>query len=92
MISCTRFDELHLSSQDEPLAGTDRAEFEAHLAACPACVRRVTGYVSVTSLLRGLNEVEEAREPAPIPEEFVRRVMAAYKAERQNPGRARNVG
>jgi anti-sigma factor RsiW len=91
VISCNRFDELHLASQDAPLSGTDRTEFEVHLAACPACVRRVAGYVTVVGLLQGLDAADKAREPAPLPEELVRRVLAARRAE---PGasRARHAG
>jgi anti-sigma factor RsiW len=91
VITCARFDELHLASLDAPLEGADRATFDLHLASCPACVERLKGYVTTSEILRGLDAAEAAREPAPLGEAFVQRLVSAMTtAVRED--RARKTG
>jgi hypothetical protein len=67
-MSCLRPDRMNLYLEDE-LSGAERAEFERHLAACPACRleledRRLLG-LALTEL-----------PPIEVPESFVEAVMA----------------
>lgn len=67
-MSCLRPDRMDLYLEDE-LSGAERAEFERHLAACPACRleledRRLLG-LALTEL-----------PPIEVPESFVEAVMA----------------
>jgi anti-sigma factor RsiW len=91
VITCARFDELHMESLDSPLEGADREAFDLHLADCPACVERLKGYVTASELLRGLDEARDARPPAPLSTSLVQRMVSAMKAAAVEE-RARKTG
>jgi anti-sigma factor RsiW len=77
--TCQRFDDLWVASMDEPLGDADHHEYDAHLAACPACVTRVQQYVLTTQILQGVRALEEAEEAPPLAESLVQRIMAARR-------------
>ncbi len=91
MTTCDRFDALHLASLDGPLPPSERAEFDGHLATCPACVDRLRGYVATVETLKGLARDEDLEDAPPLPEELVGRLLAARREslrEGRRTGRA----
>jgi anti-sigma factor RsiW len=81
MIDCKAFDALHQAAAEGALPPERRPEFDAHLAACPACLGRLSNYVVVTETLRRLEPFErEVAEAAPLPEGLVQRILASRKA------------
>jgi anti-sigma factor RsiW len=89
VISCARFDELHLQSIDVPLDGVARAEFDGHLATCRACVDRLRKYVATQESLRELGRAEALETPPPMPEALIARILESRRATR---GRAQQSG
>ena len=84
MIACKAFDALHQAAAEGSLEPAQRAEFDAHLAACPACLVRLSNYVVVTETLRRLEPYErEVTAPGPLPEGLVQRILASRKAATQ---------
>jgi anti-sigma factor RsiW len=84
MSACQAFDALHQAAGEGSLTPPQRAEFDAHLAACPACLVRLSNYVVVTETLRRLEPFErEAADPGPLPEGLVQRILATRKAAMQ---------
>jgi predicted anti-sigma-YlaC factor YlaD len=81
-MSCRRIDSFLSASLDEALSTVDQAELDAHLAACPACVRRLQGYGVTAQFLRRLGSFEAVEAAPPIPETLVHRIVAAAVAGR----------
>ena len=77
---CVRPDRMDLYLEDE-LSGAERAEFERHLAACPACRLELEDR---RLLVRALTELP----PIEVPESFVKTVMTRLpRARRSGIGR-----
>ncbi len=72
-MNCTRMDERLIPYLDGKLAGNERREMEAHLAACAACRRRADEFRAITGLLDELPVVE----PSPAFDVRVRARVAA---------------
>ena len=75
-MNCPRVDELLLDSLDEPLTAPDRADVDAHLASCPACVGNLQAYVTTIGILRDLGRIEATEAAPPLSDELVRRILA----------------
>ena len=72
-MNCARIDERLIPYLDGQLAGNERREMEAHLAACTACRRRADEFRAVTGLLDELPVIE----PSPVFDARVRARVAA---------------
>src|SRR5262245_63914331 len=77
---CARIDELLSNSLDDALTPEEQADVDSHLARCPACVRRLRGYVATVAALKAAGEAERDEVPPPIPESLVARILAARAA------------
>jgi anti-sigma factor RsiW len=70
---------------DRYLAGEvpagERARFEEHLAACPGCVVYLRTYEDTVRLGKAACGDPDAPVPSDVPEELVRAVLAARKAD-----------
>jgi hypothetical protein len=90
---CARFDDLWTASLDRALDGAEHAAHDAHLAACPACVRRVQEYVLTTRILQEVKAFEEAEAAPPLAESLVTRILAARRsAQRVDRDQAQRTG
>jgi anti-sigma factor RsiW len=87
--ACQRFNDLWVTSMDGALGEAEHREYDAHLAACPACVTRVQQYVVTTQILQGLRAVEDAEEAPPLAESLVQRILAARRAAALPPSNQR---
>ena len=77
-MSCRDFAEFLLSYVDGELAPTVRAEFDAHLAACPDCVRYLEQYVdTITAVPLAFADEDLAR----IPDELVQAILASRASD-----------
>jgi len=72
-MNCARMDERLIPYLDGKLAGNERRETEAHLAACAACRRRADEFRAVAGLLDDLPVIE----PSPVFDARVRARVAA---------------
>ena len=79
------FLDAYLSGELPPAV---RASFEHHLELCVNCVRYLEQYRQSIELGRRAFEPSRAEVPAEVPEDLVRRVLAAFrlKAEATNSG------
>ena len=59
------------------LAAAERAEFEAHLAACPACVAYLDTYQKTILLGKASYACREDPVPDEVPEQLVQAILAA---------------
>ncbi len=91
-MNCRRIDVLLSTALDEALPPREQAEVDAHLATCPACVRRLKGYGVTVQVLKGLRAIEQADEPPPVPENLVARILAARSAAAANEDQGRRIG
>ena len=86
---CATFHELLTESLDGSLPPERQARFDAHLLACPDCVRSLKDLVVVKAAARAARESSE-ESFAPLPETLVARLLDARRAEGTNrPGAAR---
>jgi anti-sigma factor RsiW len=82
-MNCVRFDSLLEASITGPLALAEQAEFDAHLAECPACVVNLKHYVITTQTLQCLGAVETTEAAPPLPERLVQRILVSRAAAQQ---------
>jgi anti-sigma factor RsiW len=77
-MSCREFTELLHEYLLANLPAGERAEFDTHLAECPACVAYLDGYRKAIQLAKeALSVPEDVQPPAEAPEELVRAVLRA---------------
>ena len=88
MISCEQFEDLRDQGAE--------AECEAHLAACPACVKRLKSWLVVAEALRGLGSAEAAFDATdgsagskPLEDRLVQAILGARRAGQARGGEAR---
>ena len=82
-MNCERFDALMEASLTDPLGPGDQADYDAHLAACPACVVTLKHYVITTQVLQALGVVENAEQAPALPERLVQKILAGRAAATQ---------
>ena len=82
--ACTDYRRLLSEALDGPLPKDERAAFDAHGAACSACLAHMKDAVVLRETLKGLAAVEEKEEAAApaLPESLVKRILAAAASER----------
>lgn len=78
-MNCLHIDSLLSAARDAKLSEAEQAIVDAHLQDCPACVRRMQGYVATCELLKGLGTYEDNETPPPVPETLVKRILEARK-------------
>ena len=79
-MNCADFDGLLEASIAAPLAPGEQADFDAHLAECPACVVLLKQYVITSQTLQCMGVVESTEAAPPLPERLVQRILADRKA------------
>jgi anti-sigma factor RsiW len=80
-LTCRDFVEVLMAFLDGELDAAQRAAFESHLVACPACERYLDSYKTTVALGKSLCEPEDLDGPVPleVPEELVQAVLAARR-------------
>jgi hypothetical protein len=73
------------------LSPAERAEYERHLATCPACRESIAALAVLPGLLGRLDPMS-AQPPLPAPPSLLPRVLAAVRAHRVSYRRRRLVG
>jgi anti-sigma factor RsiW len=76
-VTCRDFAEFLSEYLSGELAEVGRAEFEAHLAECPACVAYLDSYQKTIELGKVAFAHAEDRVPDEVPEQFVQAILAA---------------
>ena len=76
-MTCRDFVEFLSEYLSGELAKVERAEFEAHLAECPACVAYLDSYRKTIQLLKAASAHPEDQVPEEVPEQLVRAILAA---------------
>ena len=76
-MTCRDFVEFLSEYLSGELAKLERAEFEAHLAECPACVAYLDSYRKTIQLLKAASAHPEDQVPEEVPEQLVRAILAA---------------
>jgi anti-sigma factor RsiW len=78
-VTCRELVEFLSEYLSGELAATERAEFEAHLAECPACVAYLDTYGKTIQLLKAAFARSEDQLPDRMPEQVVQAILAARK-------------
>jgi hypothetical protein len=93
VIDCDAFDALHASSLAGPLDAARQADFDAHLEACPSCLERLRGYVTIREVLRRIapHDLPET-DTLPLPERLVSRIVTSLAASREQGDSQRRQG
>jgi anti-sigma factor RsiW len=76
-VTCRDFVEFLMEYSSGELVGSERAEFEAHLADCPQCVAYLETYQKTIHLVKTAYAYPHRRVPDEVPEPLVRAVLAA---------------
>jgi len=77
-VTCREFVEFLNAYLDGDLPTDQRAEFDRHLAICPACVRYLASYQSMVGATRAAL-AEDGGVPESAPEELVASILAAKR-------------
>jgi anti-sigma factor RsiW len=80
MVTCRTFVEFLMDYLDGGLSASQRDEFDAHLAACTACVAYMNNYAETIELGKAAFKDPDAAVPSEVPEDLVRAVVAARRA------------
>jgi anti-sigma factor RsiW len=91
-MTCDRSHDLLLASLDAALSAAEQTELDGHLSACPACVRLMKEFVVTSQVMRGWDEADAADAAPALPEDLVRRILAARVAAETAPERKRTTG
>jgi anti-sigma factor RsiW len=76
-MTCKQLTEFIADYRSETLPPAARAEFEAHLAECPDCLRYLQTYEDTVRLARGVFAATGDPLPTDVPEELVQAILAA---------------
>jgi anti-sigma factor RsiW len=76
-VTCRDFVEFLSEYFSGELAVAERAEFEAHLAECPACVAYLETLQKTIQLVKAAYAHPEGRVPDEVPEQLLRAILAA---------------
>jgi anti-sigma factor RsiW len=76
-VTCRDFVEFLMEYSSGELAGSECAEFEAHLVECPECVAYLETYKKTIDLVKTAYADPHHRVPAEVPERLVQAVLAA---------------
>jgi anti-sigma factor RsiW len=75
-VTCRELVEFLDDYLSRALPAERRAEFEAHLAACPSCVAYMKSYLASIELGRAALLASEEPVPGDVPEDLVRAILA----------------
>ena len=78
-VTCREFVEFLDDYLSGVLLQPTRKAFDAHLAACPACVAYMKSYQATLSAGKAAFSSRESSMPAGVPEELVQAVLAACR-------------
>ena len=84
-MTCREFIDFLLDYHSGALPAGERACFEEHLAACPACLAYLDMYEQTIRLGKAACCDPEAPLPADVPDDLVRAILAARGASRGGP-------
>jgi anti-sigma factor RsiW len=76
-VTCRDFADFLSEYVAGELGVAERAEFEAHLAECPACVAYLDSYQKTIQLGKTAYDHPEDQVPDEVPEQLVRAILAA---------------
>ena len=76
-MTCRELVDFLMSYLDRELPQDQRERFELHLAACPACVVYMDGYVETIRMGKMACAPLDGPVPVDVPEELVRAILAA---------------
>jgi len=79
MLTCRAFADFLMAYLDEDLPAAQRAEFEAHIRACPPCVHYLRTYEETVKLGRCLCADDDAPPPSDAPEALIQAILAARR-------------
>jgi anti-sigma factor RsiW len=77
LLTCQELIDFLAAYVEGELAADERAEFDRHLAVCPACVDYLHGYRETIRLGQALGAESELADEAP--EQLVRAILAARR-------------
>ncbi len=77
-MTCREFVEFLNAYLNGDLTPAERAEFERHLAVCPACVRYLQSY-ETTTVLTQATLAADARDASEAPGELIEAILAARR-------------
>ena len=80
MITCRTFVEFLMDYLSGGLPEAQRDEFDGHLAACVACVAYMKTYSETITLGKAAFKDPEAPVPAEVPEDLVKAILSARRA------------
>jgi anti-sigma factor RsiW len=76
-VTCRDFVEFLSEYLSGELAAAERAEFETHVAECPACVAYLESHRKTIKLLKAVFTRPEDQVPEEVPEQLVQAILAA---------------
>jgi len=82
-MTCQEFERRLGDLFEERLAPHERRQARAHLLRCRACALARSGYEETVALARAAYGSEEP--PPPVPDELVRRILAALRPKHSAP-------
>ena len=77
MMTCRQLVDFLMAYLDGDLPEDQRAHFERHLSACPACVVYMNSYVETVRMGKVACSAPDGPIPGDVPEELVRAILAA---------------
>jgi anti-sigma factor RsiW len=80
MVTCRTFVEFLMDYLSGSLAATERDEFDAHMAACTACVAYMKTYVETVELGKAAFKDPDAAVPEDVPEDLIKAILASRRA------------
>lgn len=82
-MTCRELTEFLMDYASGELPAAVRAEFERHMGECPNCVTYVRTYEQTRELAAGACRDLDRPVDGSVPEELVRAILAARRAERR---------
>ena len=80
MVTCQTFVEFLMDYLLGDLPDAQRNEFEAHLAACTACVSYMNTYCETIKLGKAAFDTPDAPVPEEVPEDLLKAILRARSA------------
>lgn len=81
MVTCRKFVEFLMDYLEGDLPESQRDEFDAHLAACTACVAYMNNYAHTIELGKAAFKDPDAVVPEEVPADLVKAILQARRAK-----------
>jgi len=81
MVTCRKFVEFLMDYLEGGLSDSQRDEFDAHLAACTACVAYMNTYAHTIELGKAAFRDPDAAVPDDVPADLVAAILQARRAK-----------